>query len=62
MRAIACASVIAVWVFSTPLSGSAQQATVPAAESETIIVRLSNFTLNPEHLRLKLGCRFGSTS
>jgi plastocyanin len=55
MRTIACAAVIAVGVFSTPLSGSAQQATVPAVGSETITVQLSNFSFNPEHLRLKLG-------
>jgi plastocyanin len=55
MRIIARAAVIALAVFSTPLSGSAQQTTAPASESETITVRLSSFAFDPNRFRLKAG-------
>jgi plastocyanin len=55
MRIIACAAVIAIGIFSTPLSGSAQQTTAPASEIKTVTVRLSNFAFDPDHLRLKVG-------
>jgi len=55
MRTNTCASVIALAVLSVPLSGNAQQTTAPAGNSETITVRLSNFSFAPEHLRLKAG-------
>jgi plastocyanin len=55
MRIIARAAVIALAVFSTPLSGSAQQTTAPASESETITVRLSSFAFDPNRFRLKPG-------
>jgi plastocyanin len=55
MRVIAFASVIALGAFLTPLSGGAQQTKAVAGETETIIVRLSNFAFEPEHLRLKAG-------
>jgi plastocyanin len=55
MRLIARASVIALVVFSTPSSGSAQQTTAPARDIDTITVRLSNFAFDPDHLRLKAG-------
>jgi hypothetical protein len=40
---------------STPLTSSAQQTTTPAKESNIITVRLSNFSFEPDHLRLKTG-------
>jgi hypothetical protein len=55
MRIITCASVIALAALSTPLKSSAQQTTTPANESNTITVRLSNFSFDPDHLRLKTG-------
>jgi plastocyanin len=55
MRLIARASVIALAVFSTPSSGSAQQTAAPARDIDTITVRLSNFAFDPDHLRLKAG-------
>jgi hypothetical protein len=54
LRIIACTSVIAIAEFSAPLSGSTQQALAPTSESKTIIVRLSNFAFDPDHLRLVL--------
>jgi uncharacterized cupredoxin-like copper-binding protein len=55
MRIIACAVIVGLAVFSTPLLGSAQQTMAPASEIKTITVRLSNFAFDPEHLRLKVG-------
>jgi uncharacterized cupredoxin-like copper-binding protein len=55
MRIATRASVIALSVFSAVLSGHAQPTTAPAGNSETITVRLSNFSFTPEHLRLKAG-------
>jgi plastocyanin len=55
MRIITCASAIALAALSTPLTSSAQQTTTPANESNTITVRLSNFSFDPDHLRLKTG-------
>jgi plastocyanin len=55
MRIITCTSAIALAAFSAPLTSSAQQTTAPANESNTITVRLSNFSFDPDHLRLKTG-------
>jgi len=53
MRIIARASVIALAIFSTPSSGTAQQTTAPTRDIVTIAVRLSSFAFDPDHLRLK---------
>ena len=53
MRVWALASVVSVALLSVPLSGNCQQATAPI--SGTITVRLSNFTFEPNRLRLKVG-------
>jgi plastocyanin len=57
VKIIVRAWLIALAVFSTPLSesGNAQQTATPAGESEIITVRLSNFAFDPNHLRLKAG-------
>lgn len=55
MRMIACAVVVTLAAFSTPRAGIAQPTTTPAAATETITVRLSNFAFDPEHIRLKAG-------